>query len=87
MRPARVALIAALVLPLLAGCASRLTAENYAKLRVGMSYEETTALLGRPDQCSGAFVMKSCTWGDQRRSINVNFVGDKVVLYTAENIR
>ena len=75
-----------LLVSLLSAC-TRLTADNYAKLRLGMSYEQTTSLLGSPAKCSDALGAKSCIWGDESRNIKVNFIADKIVLYTGENLR
>lgn len=75
------------VLALLAAACSKLTVENYDKLKVGMSYDEVKNILGAPERCSEMLGVKSCTWGDDKRHINVNFVGDQVVIFTAENIR
>jgi hypothetical protein len=66
---------------------SKVTTENYDKLKTGMSYEDVRSLLGKPDECSDAVVMKSCRWGDVRSHINVNFVADKAVVFTSENLR
>ncbi|HEX5125157.1 MAG TPA: DUF3862 domain-containing protein [Rhodocyclaceae bacterium] len=65
---------------------NKVTAENYDKLKTGMSYEEVRTLLGKPDECSDAVVLKSCRWGNVQSHINVNFVGDKAVVFTAENL-
>jgi len=69
-----------------AGC-NQLTAENYARVKVGMSYSEVTSILGAPTSCDEAAGFRSCRWGDQKRHATVRFAGDKVVLHTAENIR
>lgn len=71
---------------LLAAC-GKLTVENYDKLKVGMPYTEVKQLLGTPAHCSDVLGVKSCTWGDETRHITVNFIGDQVVIFTAENIR
>ena len=71
---------------LLAAC-SQLTAENYDKLKIGMPYTEVKQLLGTPARCSDLLGVKSCTWGDDKRYITVNFLGDQVVIFNAENIR
>jgi hypothetical protein len=81
------ALLTALVMLLAVAACSRLTAENYAKLKIGMSYEETKGILGSPDRCSDALGVKSCIWGNEARNIRVNFVGEKIILFTAENVR
>ena len=79
-------LLLTLALCLLAGC-SKLTQENYRKLKAGLSYEEVIAILGKPDKCSDALFVKNCIWGSERKNISVNFVGDKVLITTSTNIR
>lgn len=70
---------------LLLGC-SRLTAANYDKLKMGMSYAEVKALLGEPDRCSDVLGAKHCVWGDEKKHITVNFVADQAILFSAENV-
>lgn len=77
--------LAALAL-LLAAC-SKLTVENYDRLKVGMRYEEVKQILGTPEKCSDVLTVKSCTWGDDKRFIQVNFVADQVVLFNSSNLR
>ncbi len=81
----RVAMILAGLVLVAAGC-SKLTPENYAKVKVGMAYEEVTAVLGGPDSCSDTAGFKSCRWGDEKRNVTVRFAGEKVLLHTAENL-
>ena len=71
---------------LAAGC-SKLTQENYAKLKTGMNYDDVTAILGTPDRCSETLGVKKCVWGDEQKHININFVGDKLLLSNAKNIQ
>lgn len=71
---------------LLAAC-DRLTLENYDKIKTGMSYAEVTAIIGAPKNCSEMVGIRSCTWGDEQHHVSVNFVADRVVLSTAENLR
>lgn len=71
---------------LLAAC-SKLTVENYDKLKVGMRYEEVKQILGAPDKCSDVLTVKSCTWGNEQRFVQVNFVADQVVLFNSSNLR
>lgn len=83
----RIRLMAALsVLLMLLGC-SKLTQENYAKLKMGLGYGEVVTILGKPDSCSEALFAKSCVWGDEQKNITVNFAGDRVVLFASTNIR
>jgi hypothetical protein len=70
----------------LAAC-SRVTAENYARIKVGMTFEEVKSVLGSPDRCSDVMGAKSCMWGNDARYIRVNFIGDQAVIFNAENLR
>ncbi|GAA5188940.1 DUF3862 domain-containing protein [Ferrimonas gelatinilytica] len=76
-----VALVAAA--GVLSGC-SKVTAENYAKLDVGMERQEVEQLLGKPDQCEAALGAKSCIWGDEKRHIKVAFAGDTAMLFSSK---
>lgn len=84
-RPVMAAVLAA-ALALVAGC-NTLTAENYARVKVGMDYVEAKAILGTPDRCDEAIGLKTCVWGDAQRSATLRFVGDKVVFHSATNLR
>ncbi|HLO25400.1 MAG TPA: DUF3862 domain-containing protein [Geobacteraceae bacterium] len=68
------------------GC-SKLTQENYDKLKVGMEYREVVSILGKPDSCSDTLVAKNCVWGSDRKNITVNFLGDKIIIYTSRSIK
>lgn len=82
----RLSIPAAILLGLALGACSKLTAENYGKLKVGMTFEEVTDLLGEPEACSDRLGLKRCRWGDESASVQVNFVGDKVALHSARNL-
>jgi len=69
-----------------AGC-SKITKENYDKLKVGMEYSEVAALLGDPDSCTQALAAKSCIWGDEAKNIKVNFLADKTVIFSSTGIK
>jgi hypothetical protein len=84
-RPVMAAVLAA-ALALVAGC-NTLTAENYARVKVGMDYAEAKAILGTPDRCDEAIGLKTCVWGDAQRNATLRFVGDKVVFHSATNLR
>jgi outer membrane protein assembly factor BamE (lipoprotein component of BamABCDE complex) len=71
----------------LATACSKVTADNYAKLKVGMSYQETAAILGSPARCDETAGFRTCKWGDDKSSITVRFAADKAVLHSAENVR
>jgi len=69
----------------LAGC-SKLTQENYDKLKVGMSYKDVTQLLGKPSGCKDAMATKSCDWESGDTHVNVKFVGDSAVLFSGKGL-
>jgi hypothetical protein len=79
-------LILPVLLAMLLGC-SKLTPENYGKIRPGLTYDAIIAILGKPDTCSGALFVKNCVWGNEQKNITVNFVGDKVLLYSSKNLK
>lgn len=81
----RTALAMALLVTML-GC-SKVTLENYNKISSGMSYEEVTALIGAPDQCDDVMGVRNCVWGNEKRSINVSFVGGNVLLFSSHNLK
>lgn len=68
------------------GC-SKLTLENYDKITTGMTYEEVTQLIGTPEQCDDVLGVRNCTWGDEKRSVSVSFVGGKVLLFSSSNLK
>ncbi len=71
---------------LLAAC-SKINQENYSKLSAGMDKVQVEALLGSPTECSGAIGLTSCTWGDQKSFISVQYAADKVVLFSGQGLK
>lgn len=69
----------------LAAC-SKVNPANYAKLAVGMSKAEVETLLGSPAACSGALGLSSCTWGDEKSYISVQFAADKALVFSADGL-
>ncbi len=70
---------------LLSGC-SKVTKENYGKLKAGMPYDEVVRILGDTSTCDGALGAKSCIWGDDTRNINVKFIADKVIFLSHKGL-
>lgn len=81
----RIVMTTVLLLALL-GC-SKLTLENYNKISVGMAYDEVTQLIGNPERCNDVMGIRSCVWGDEKRSVNISFAGDKVLLFSSSNLK
>jgi hypothetical protein len=74
------------LLLMLLGC-SKLTQENYDKISIGMSYDEVVKLIGKPNTCDDMLGLRSCTWSDDSSSVDVKFAGDKVLLFSASNLK
>lgn len=70
----------------LVGC-SKLTMENYGKLKVGQSYEEVTALLGNPTRCDESLGIRQCIWGDENKGAKVGFAAGKALAFSANNLK
>ena len=72
---------------LLSACGSQLNLENYSKLQAGQSYEEVNKIIGEPARCDEMLGVRSCSWGDEQRGVNVSFVGGQVLLLSARNLK
>lgn len=84
MSPRNLIVLATCVL--LAAC-SKINQENYSKLKAGMPKGDVESLLGSPTECSGAIGLTSCTWGDQKTFISVQFAGDKVMMFSGQGLK
>jgi hypothetical protein len=78
---------ATLVLSLfwLSGC-SKLTPENFDKIKPDMEYAQVVELLGDPSRCDTLLIAKSCVWGDEKKKIDIKFVSDRVVLTSSSGL-
>ena len=90
----RVILMIKLVAPLICilsmltfvGC-SKVTKENYDKIKIGMSFEEVVGVLGKPDTCEEpVMTMKSCMWASSDKQIEIKFAGDIVAWRSSKGI-
>lgn len=76
---AALALVAA---ALLAACGSKVSAENFERIRTGMAQKDVIALLGEPTETSNVSIAGlsggMATWRDGNTVISVQFVNDKV---------
>ena len=71
----------------LAACNSKVSLDNYNKLRVGQPFEEVKQILGDPARCDETLGVRTCLWGDEQRSISINFVAGQVLLLSAKNLK
>ncbi len=70
----------------LAGC-SKVSKENYDKIKIGMSYEDVVEVLGKPDTCEEPVLKtKSCMWGSSDKQIKIKFVVDTVAWRSSKGI-
>jgi hypothetical protein len=70
----------------LAGC-SKVSKENYNKIKIGMRYEEVVGVLGKPDTCEDPVLKtKNCIWGSSDRQIKIKFFGDRVAWRSSKGI-
>ena len=67
------------------GC-SKLTKENYDKIKIGMDHGEVTDILGNADECSVKIGVNSCIWGTESKHIKIDFILDKVVLFSNKDL-
>jgi hypothetical protein len=65
---------------------SKVTQENYEKIEVGMTYEEIIDILGKAQECNSAVGMSNCKWGADEKFIKIQFVSDKVILFSAKGL-
>ncbi|MFC0117345.1 DUF3862 domain-containing protein [Pseudoalteromonas xiamenensis] len=65
----------------LAAC-SKVNIENYNKIKVGMDKTEVEQVLGSADKCEEKTLHTNCVWGNESQNITINFVSDKVTIYT-----
>ena len=74
---------AGMLLTMVAAC-SKVTAENYEKVRANMTKVQVYEVLGKPDEVSGGDVgpisMSTETWKGPKQTVKITFGGDKVVL-------
>jgi hypothetical protein len=93
-------LVVGVVVILLASGAvgNKVTAENYQKLKMGMSEAEVRAILGNPSESAdaGAFLgraprglgsMRVLVWKSGRSAISVGFMNDKVTSLQGVNLQ
>jgi hypothetical protein len=76
--------IAAIALTLTA--CSKVTTENYEKVKVGMDKTEIEQLLGSADTCEEKTLHTNCVWGSADKNITATIVGGKVTLYSKKGL-
>ncbi|MDX1512688.1 MAG: hypothetical protein R3174_02995 [Gammaproteobacteria bacterium] len=77
--------MAVLAVLIIAAC-SKLTPENYAKVKVGMEYAEVVKILGDPGECSAVLNAQNCEWKDGDKEVQIKFVAEKVVFLSSKGL-
>jgi len=75
-----------LLLSLAIFACSRISNENYRKIEMGMEFSQVTQILGEPEQCDAVLNAKTCTWGNRNKSIDIQFVEEKVVFFSSKGL-
>jgi hypothetical protein len=80
-------LLALLTTLVFTAACSKITNENYDKLKMGMEYSEVIAILGNPNSCTESIVAKSCIWGNETQNIKVNFLSDQIMVISSTGLK
>jgi hypothetical protein len=65
---------------------SKLTQENYEKIKLGMGYEEVADILGQAKKCDSSIGVTNCRWESNGKYIKIQFIADKLVLFSAKGL-
>ncbi|WP_199611723.1 outer membrane protein assembly factor BamE [Flocculibacter collagenilyticus] len=71
---------------LVVGCTTKLTPENYEKIKLGMSLKQVSEIIGSPTNCTDVMGAKNCIWGNTKKHIKVTFIANNVTLYSNTGI-
>ena len=65
---------------------SKVTQENYEKIKLGMAYEEVVNILGKAQECDSSIGITNCRWESNGKYIKIQFIADKVVFFPAKGL-
>lgn len=65
---------------------SKVTQENYEKIKLGMAYEEVVNILGKAQECDSSIGITNCRWESNGKYIKIQFIADKVVFFSAKGL-
>ena len=80
-------LISALLVTMLAGCGSKISKDNFDKIKTGMTLSEVEGLLGKGTKAAGGAIDLGAitgsgdvyTWEEEGKKITVTFKDDKMI--------
>lgn len=70
---------------LLTAC-SKVNQENLGKIKTGMSQDEIEQILGSADMCTETLGTKTCSWGNDNKSITASFVADSMLVVSNKGL-
>jgi len=65
---------------------SKVTQENYEKIKLGMAFEEVVDILGKAQECDSSIGITNCRWESNGKYIKIQFIADKVVFFSAKGL-
>jgi hypothetical protein len=82
------------LLLLLAGCGSKVSKDNFAKIKTGMTQQEVEAILGTGEVANSSSASlpgmtlstKTEVWKDGKKTITVVYLNDKVQAVKSDNL-
>jgi hypothetical protein len=80
------AILSAVSLSLLLTACNSLSVANYDKLKMGMSYEEVSGIIGKTEGCNEALGTRTCLWGDAEKQIKVVFVANRATFFSHKGL-
>ncbi len=86
LRRIAVVLVLMMVVAACAKPASKVTWENYDKLKMGMSFDEVVEILGPPQQEKPFAGIRQCTWVDGDKHIHVKFIFGRALYFSNRNL-
>lgn len=70
---------------LLSAC-NALSLANYDKLKIGMSYEQVSEIIGTSERCDEQLGTRTCVWGGDDRQIKVTFVANRATIFSHKGL-
>lgn len=66
---------------------SKITIDNYARLKVGMDFTQVVDILGTPAKCAEVKKNRFCRWGSETQNIKIAFVANRATLTSKNGLK
>lgn len=70
----------------LAAC-SKLDLEHYNQIKMGMTYQEISAIMGDASSCDEVMGARNCVWESGERMVKVAFMADKAIAFSHKGLK